>query len=827
MSGSAASSWADGPLAELAATLVSASTADSVLPLAAAGIAGAAAVAAVLPAVSRWVLPPPRETRLADHLPFESVLRDGKTIRCRDGRLVRVVEFLGIDTTALSGDERAELNLRRKRWFEDVADEGSAELKVIVTRRRTGVAMPREVPADMARMTEIGERWQGRLADTYQTRTFVVVSVRGRIELARSRLDAVYQSMTATLDVFRPVELSSAAGLLVFWSDLLNPRDVVLPFAGGGGLSDVLVASTLEFAGEAGIGTFRRGEETTLIAALGIRRWGAETSTEAIAELLAQPLELTLLHLIEPQTKMSALRRLEARRRAALSAVFDRGEEEEIAHAQGWIDSAGEEGQGLVRYQLTIFVQARDRDELDRSALTVRRALSQGAGARAVVEGASIMPLYFSLFPGTQNYIRETDMMSQNVADLVPLESPITGLTRCDWGEGPLAVFRSLSGAPYYFQFHDSAAADAPGHTLVIGPTGSGKTTLLTFLMGNAMARHPKLRAYLFDSFDGAFVFTHAFGGRYFSLDREKDAAGMRAATLNPLQMNLSEGNRDFLRRWLEMLSGCDDADSKAQFARMIDSLARLAPHQRTLSANFSTWFEAGSAAHTGLVQWVDDRQRGKVFNGVEDTLDLAGTRLVGFDMTRVFTDPELVAALLPYLIQRIRGTVAEAQAPYLIFFDETSHMLRDPRMAQFLEEELQQARKRQGVAVCAFQEPNSLWEHGDRASIVTDACKTRIFLRNPSAKIEAYERFDLGDFEWSFIKGQLRRAAHLPHAALVKRDTPLGPESVILDIGLGPLGDHMSLFRSGSNAANRAREALRVWEAGWVDHYLKEDAHG
>ncbi len=69
-----------------------------------------------------------------------------------------------------------------------------------------------------------------------------------------------------------------------------------------------------------------------------------------------------------------------------------------------------------------------------------------------------------------------------------------------------MALFRTAGGTTYSFQLHVSAEKDAVAHAVCIGPTGSGKTTVMTFLAAMAL-RHPKLRAYIFDRYQGAYVF--------------------------------------------------------------------------------------------------------------------------------------------------------------------------------------------------------------------------------------------------------------------------------------------------------------------------------
>ena len=823
------------PLAELSEALGVVAPKPGQMAAAAGAIAALGGLAAMfVPALSRLVLQEPQESRLADFLPFEALLQDGKTIRCRDGRLARVVEVRGIDSGPMSMDERFAHKVLRKAWIEDMAVTEAVrvdEMKVVITRRRIGAGADLQFPADMPMMRAVSEKWRGPLKDTYLNRMFVVLSMRGRGESARGRLDAAFRNMSEMLSAFSPAELGEGpGGVIDFWADLLNPGEGNIAFAEpqGTGLGDLLCGSTVEFAGETGIATFRRGEHESLLAALGVRRWGDDTSPDLIAALLSVPAEITLMHLLEPVGLAVGLRRVEQRRMAARSALFEQAALEDLSMALAALESrSGGEGQALVKYQLTVFYQAPDRESLQQVEFEVQSALTSGGQVRAVREGAALMPLYFSLFPGHATYVRETDMFSQNLADLVPFEGSLPGQPRCDWGEGPIAIFRSLSGTPYQFQFHVREGGEAGGHTLVIGPTGTGKTTFLTFLIGHAL-RHPALRAYIFDSQFGAYVFTTSMGGRYLSFQGSAgdDAGGTRAA-LNPLQMPTTPENRRFLINWLTLLTGLNGVEARDEFARLVDSLPRLSDDRRQLKAIYDTAFASGSETARALSRWVDDRQQGTIFNGERDTLDLSGTRLVGLDMTDVFADHALVNSIIPYIMHRIRSTVAEGRAPYLVFFDETAHMLRDPLMARFLDEELQQSRKRLGIAVCCFQEPSSLWHQDGHGDIITSACKTQIFFPDSNAKSEHYEPFGLTDHEWLFIKGRhTRTSSFSKHAVLVRKQESNQPaESVILDANLDGLGAYASLFRSGSTAVDRARDTQKLWGDDWVNHYLEATA--
>src|SRR3546814_15961131 len=71
----------------------------------------------ISPALRRVVMPPPAETYLKDILQFDAVLPDGKTIRCKDGRLVQTVALRGIDYGSKTEPERRSLFAKRHAWL--------------------------------------------------------------------------------------------------------------------------------------------------------------------------------------------------------------------------------------------------------------------------------------------------------------------------------------------------------------------------------------------------------------------------------------------------------------------------------------------------------------------------------------------------------------------------------------------------------------------------------------------------------------------------------------------------------------------------------------
>lgn len=60
------------------------------------GIIAAAAIAVSLVSkIGTWVLPQPSESRVADFLPFDSLLSDGSTLRCSNDRMSAYLRLKG------------------------------------------------------------------------------------------------------------------------------------------------------------------------------------------------------------------------------------------------------------------------------------------------------------------------------------------------------------------------------------------------------------------------------------------------------------------------------------------------------------------------------------------------------------------------------------------------------------------------------------------------------------------------------------------------------------------------------------------------------------
>jgi hypothetical protein len=108
---------------------------------------------------------------------------------------------------------------------------------------------------------------------------------------------------------------------------------------------------------------------------------------------------------------------------------------------------------------------------------------------------------------------------------------------------GPSTLFKTASGGAYALQLHASDQKEALANAAVIAPAGQGKTTFFEHLIGGAL-RHDRLRAYIFDPFNGTRIFTEATGGTYIDLADEVQTQ------LNPLQVDDTQENRTFVHQF-------------------------------------------------------------------------------------------------------------------------------------------------------------------------------------------------------------------------------------------------------------------------------------
>lgn len=783
-------------------------------------LAGSAGLAAMsVPLLRERVLPRPKETRLSDFLPMDTMLDDGMTIRCRDKSLARVVEIGGVDQSFLKDGEQVPLFLARQEMIDSLADY-NVSLRFYLRRRTMEMPIFSEFQNPFARIT--AKRWNSQFSRSFSNRLYIVVGVPGGNGDAGMRmLDEAIATLSTTMREYGPRVLtqdrSSGTTVSRFFSELCSPLTAGDVIGHGSEFSAAITGDTVEFLSD-GLIRFSHDESKKYAAIVGIRRLGDNTSTLLANELASLACELTVLQIVEPIKKGRAMLLLQQNKAMMASTSFSASVHEQYHEALEAVEGFDEAKATLCNFTESVIVYGATAEEAHSNARMVTQVMVNN-GFRPVIEKGTSQASFFQQFPSVSLWTRYYRLLSHNIALLSTFDRPSVGYLRSAWGDGPVALFKTSAGTPYSHQFHANDALSGPpvAHGICIAPTGGGKTTLFCFLSMMA-SRHGHVSSYIFDRYKGSYIYTAAMGGKYLGFNAEPEALSIRGG-MNPFQMEDTLANRDFLRLWLQAISGVEDPRSMEEISRAIDiAYMALDDSQRSLANIHGSAFTPNSPLYNELTQWVSERQHGALFNAEQDALDLSSSQLVTFDMTNIFDDQRLSNAAISYILHRIRTSMTVHGNPALIFIDETEPMLKDPIFRGIYLMMLQEFRKIGGSVISVFQRPEAI-KNVSVAEAVRQQSACYYLFPNPGASPSDYSEFDLNDREMSFVMGTSPVNKRVKRGLLIKR--PSTRESVVVDVDLSTLGPLMRVFSSDNSDVRRASALQREHGSTWLKYYL------
>ncbi|OPZ77793.1 MAG: Type IV secretion system protein virB4 [Alphaproteobacteria bacterium ADurb.Bin438] len=779
-------------------------------------ISAAAFTSLMITKIGEILLPRPKETRVADFLPFKKLREDGVTIECYDGTLVQVFKIKGIDATLVTPQQREMMLDSRKRFVDALAEVDVIGRIVTIRELSKFNDNPTYVNPILG---VIASTWYESQDRVYNNKHYLILSIKDHQNAAKD-LEQAAQATQAILDIYDITRLNETKKNLPenspfsLFARLCNPITKPTPKIGSAeseDLNSLLTTDYIHFTGDEGLVRFFSGEKEKKCITIGIRASGDFVDEQMIADILSMDVELNVLHTFTPINKIKAMAMLMHQQRMAKMTTFSQSAVAEYDEALELVDSNGQDFQTLAEYSLTIFIFGSSDKEIEFGQNEIER-LTRLYGVSPVREGWATQASFFAQFPTYNIYPRTYLYMSLMIASSLCLEKAAEGLDKCDWGNGPIATFRTLSGTIYKWQFHVSEADNAVGHCCIIGPTGQGKTTLLAFLAGMAM-RHHDLRVYFFDRHRGIEIFTKAINGAYITFDGDENST-----TMNPFSCSDSKENRSFLRNWMKSITNCSDSMSEREIARAVTTaFDYLKPEERTMKNLYKSCFSPSGFMRREMFRWVNDQQYGRIFNSQNDNLDLTH-RFMAFDFTRIFEDETLAPAVISYIMHRIHNVSGSTGDPSLIMIDETAPMLKHPMFRDGFITGLQEGRKKRQAYLCAFQQPNIIDTLGVGEAI-RGQCQSVIFFRNPQGMESDYENWNLTPREKDFIFG--RSYKDLKYAILLSR--PVNNESVIIDVDLGALGPLLKLYSSGRKHVLLAESLSREFgQSAWIAKYLE-----
>lgn len=756
-----------------------------------------------------------REAPAGAHLPYARHIDDA-TVETRDGLLVQTIRLRGL---LFETAESSELNYRATLRDAMLRALGSSRFALYhhVCRRQAEVALDGQFPDAFSE--RLDARWRERLGgrQLYVNDLFLTIvrrPLQGRIGLAeraatwlgrsssrraerlaaeKRALDKAREALMAALSPYDP-------HLLTTYESAQGKRSEPLEFLGWlyNGEMQPMALPHGDLGHHAPTRRVSFGRDTVelgpsgpnprrFVALVSIKDYPGQTMPGMFDELYRLPFELTVTQsfaFVERRAALSqmnlALRRMRSAEDEALSL------RDELADAKDEV-AAGRAGFG--EHHTIVAIHADDLAALDSQVAEVISLLAD-LGINAVREDMALEPAFWSQFPGNFRYIARRGLVSTtNFAGLASLHNfPIGRASGNHWGEA-VTLFETTAAGPYFFNFHQNDL----GNFTVIGPSGSGKTVVVNFLL--AQARRYRPRTIFFDKDRGAELFIRAIGGHY---DRLRPDA---PSGLNPLQIDDTSYNRQFLSEWLALLAGGASASELDQIQDAIEtSLSQPRPRRRL--RYLVELFRGGDRPrpddlYSRLRPWWGDGERAWLFDNEHDTTDLSA-ETVGFDMTAILDDPVARTPAMFYFFHRVEQRLDGT--PAIIMIDEGWKALDDDVFVRRIKDWEKTIRKRNGIVGFATQSAQDALESRIASAIIEQAA-TQIFMINPKARAEDYiNGFGLSRHEFDLV----RTLPDNSHCFLIRH----GRESVVARLNLTGEQDLLTIL-SGRESTVRLFDEL------------------
>ncbi len=358
------------------------------------------------------------------------------------------------------------------------------------------------------------------------------------------------------------------------------------------------------------------------------------------------------------------------------------------------------------------------------------------------------------------------------------------------WGEA-VAMLKTPSGQPYYFNFHvtpenkDAFDEKALGNTMIIGQAGSGKTLLKMTLLAQATKFGATM--ILFDKDRGEEIAVRAFGGKYFSLKRGLPT-GLAPFKLAPTKSTIMfwvSLVKKLVYHPTEPLTPTDESD----IMHAVTTVASMDVSKRSISTvrqNLPSTSINGVGAR--LKKWCFNQELGWVLDCPKDLQNFNTHKIYGFDYTEFLDDAEIRTPLMMYLLYLTESQIDGRR--FIYSMAEFWKPLADEAFSDFAKNKQKTIRKQNGLGIFDTQSPDDALSSSISRALI-EQCSTFIFLANPRAtKADYVEGFKLSEAEYEIVQS-LGEASRM---FLVKQ----GHQSAIAKLDLSGFGFDLDVL-SGS----------------------------
>lgn len=585
-----------------------------------------------------------------------------------------------------------------------------------------------------------------------------------------------------------------------------------------------ILATNRPFFGKAGSIAIKTPSSSHHAAVLAIQEYSSMTYGGILDDLLNAPFPLVISQSFTFLGKQAAVGRM-TRQKDRMIAAGDVAisQIEDIEQA---LDDLVSNRFVMGTHHLTITIRADDTKSLSKAISTTGAILSD-VGMKWAREDISAFAAYYSQLPANFKYRpRLSDISSRNFAAFSCFHNFPTGrINGNQWGDAVM-MFRTTSNSPYFFNFHQTEVVYNKidknhrdlANTLIIGKSGGGKTVLEMMMLAQATKfDEPDDPAtfILFDKDFGASIGIRAMGGKYFPLQSKMPTG------LAPMKLDNTPDNVAFLDKLIKKLTQRQDAAftpvQENEIHEAINGVMSLPKEHRSFSALLQFLDPTDSnGIGARLKKWCKGGANDWVFDNDEDTFELSGSNIFGFDVTHFIDNEEFNTPITMYLFHKVEKLIDGRRL--IVFLDEFWKLLADPYFEDLVENKLKTIRKQNGFLVPITQSPAEMLKSRISASLIEQTA-TKIFLPNPEASRHDYvEGMKLTHREYELIKNFGEKS----RLCLIKQ----GQNSVVAELNLKGFDDELAVL-SGNTATSELAERL-VRDLGddpavWLPEFHKQ----
>jgi type IV secretion/conjugal transfer VirB4 family ATPase len=355
---------------------------------------------------------------------------------------------------------------------------------------------------------------------------------------------------------------------------------------------------------------------------------------------------------------------------------------EEQPNDEGREQLASEAGQALKRItaegqqhgwaNVSVVVYGDTEEECDDAVKDVVGAITN-AGFGIIQEKTNIFAAWASTLPGQWREQKRLQFVeTPAISDIAPLRTVGEGVQVNHWltqqsgtVQPPLTCLPTRHRTLQRVDMHDPGGK---AHLLVIGPIGAGKTIFLNFLMSQS-GRH-KPRRIRFDKNRSTRIPTLLAGGKFVDITGRYKAA----THVNPLSLLADERHHGYVAEWVQMAIEDDDFSLTPQQETDVFAAVKLLanyPRENWTLTFLNTLLDA--ELRERLQVWTGAEKNGRFFDHVDDALDLADDLSIEMgDLVQNF--PRAAALFMDYAFYRIslwldgRYTVIEVEEAGFFF---------------------------------------------------------------------------------------------------------------------------------------------------------------